>query len=207
MLSMCSTIATNALRVFAVLGLIGAGTVFAGDVERGRVLADTCKGCHAVENYNNVYPTYHVPRIGGQSEEYLVGALTLYRDGNRSHATMKAQASSYTDQDIRDIAAYLAGVVPPLTKAAVKGEAPEAAAVCASCHGAAGVGDIVSYPYLAGQHQDYLEQALSQYQNGTRKGPNAPVMQAQLMMVSEDELKEIAAFYAQQDGLQSLPRN
>jgi len=209
MLSMCSTIAINALRAFAVLGLIGAGTVFAGDgdVERGRVLADTCEGCHAVDNYNNVYPTYHVPRIGGQSEEYLVGAITLYRDGNRSHVTMKAQASSYTDQDIRDIAAYLSSAVPPLTKTAVKGEAPEAAAVCASCHGAAGIGDIVSYPYLAGQHKDYLEQALSQYQSGARKGANATVMQAQLMMISDADLQAIAAFYAQQDGLQSIPIN
>jgi len=207
MLSSCSSIAISALRAVAVLALMVAGSAFAadGDIERGRMLADTCEGCHAVDSYNNVYPTYHVPRIGGQSAEYLVEALTLYRDGNREHATMAAQAASYSDQDILDIAAYLSSVVPPLAATEVKGEAPEAAAVCASCHGAAGIGEIISYPYLAGQHKDYLEQALSQYQSGARKGANAAVMQAQLLSVSEADLRAIAEFYAQQDGLQSLP--
>jgi len=190
-----------------VFGLLGVNVALAadGDAERGRVLADTCEGCHAVDSYNNVYPTYHVPRIGGQSAEYLVAALTLYREGERSHSTMTAQASAYSDQDIRDIAAYISSVVPPLTAVEAKGVAPEAAAVCASCHGASGIGEIVSYPYLAGQHKDYLEQALAQYKSGARKGANAMIMQAQLMTVSEEDLKAIAAYYAQHEGLQSLP--
>lgn len=207
MLSMCRSIATSALCVMTVFGLLGVNVALAvdGDAERGRVLADTCEGCHAVDGYNNVYPTYHVPRIGGQSAEYLVAALTLYREGERSHSTMTAQASAYSDQDIRDIAAYISSVVPPLTAVEAKGVAPEAAAVCASCHGASGIGEIVSYPYLAGQHKDYLEQALAQYKSGARKGANAMIMQAQLMTVSEEDLKAIAAYYAQHEGLQSLP--
>ena len=207
MLSMCSRVAVSALRAVLVLCLAGPVLALEGDIERGRVLADTCEGCHAVDSYTNVYPTYHVPRIGGQSAEYLVEALTLYRDGDRSHGTMTAQAASYSDQDIQDIAAYLASAVPPLTAGEPKGTAPEAAAVCASCHGAAGIGEIVTYPYLAGQHKDYLLQALSQYRNGERKGANATVMQAQLMTLSDQDLAAIAAFYAAQDGLQSLPRD
>lgn len=208
MLSMCSRVAVNALSAAIVLGFTGIGAAFAaeGDIERGRVLADTCKGCHAVDTYTNVYPTYHVPRIGGQSAEYLVEALAMYRNGDRQHATMAAQAASYSDQDIQDIAAYLASVVPPLSAGEAKGDAPAAAAVCASCHGAAGIGAIAAYPYLAGQHQDYLEQALTQYRNGERKGANATVMQAQLMTLSDEDLEAIAAFYAEQEGLQSLPR-
>ncbi len=207
MLSMCSRVAISVFRAFLVVGLIGPVVAADGDVERGRVLADTCEGCHAVDSYTNVYPTYHVPRIGGQSAAYLIEALTLYRDGARAHGTMTAQAASYSDQDIRDIAAYLASVVPPLVAGEPKGTAPEAATVCASCHGAAGIGAIATYPYLAGQHKDYLLQALSQYKNGERKGANATVMQAQLMMVSEQDLQAIAAFYAAQEGLQSLPRD
>jgi len=78
-----------------------------GDSERGRVLAYTCKGCHAIPFYKNVYPTYSVPRIGGQTESYIVAALKAYRTGQRGHSTMQAQAATLSDQDIADIAAYI----------------------------------------------------------------------------------------------------
>ncbi|MFC4727489.1 c-type cytochrome [Coralloluteibacterium thermophilus] len=78
-----------------------------GDVERGNVLAFTCSGCHGVAGYRNAYPHYHVPLIGGQNEAYLAAALIEYRDGNRRHPTMRAQAESFSDQDIADLAAYL----------------------------------------------------------------------------------------------------
>lgn len=77
-----------------------------GDAERGRVIAYTCFGCHGVPYQKNVYPTYPVPKIGGQTYGYLVSALKAYRAGERNHATMEAQANTLTDQDIRDIAAY-----------------------------------------------------------------------------------------------------
>ncbi|KLJ01620.1 cytochrome c [Luteimonas sp. FCS-9] len=79
----------------------------AGDAGNGRTLTYTCQGCHGVEGYRNVYPHYHVPRIGGQSRQYLVNALNEYKRGTRRHPTMQAQAQSFSDQDIADIAAFL----------------------------------------------------------------------------------------------------
>ena len=73
-----------------------------GDIERGRVLAYTCQGCHGVAGYTNAYPNYHVPMIGGQSEPYLVNALTEYQQGGRKHPTMQAQAEGFSDRDIAD---------------------------------------------------------------------------------------------------------
>ena len=81
-----------------------------GDIERGRVLTYTCKGCHGVTGYKNAYPNYHVPKIGGQSEPYLVNALTEYQQGNRKHPTMQAQAQGFSAQDIADIAAFLSSL-------------------------------------------------------------------------------------------------
>ncbi|MDQ3206125.1 MAG: cytochrome c [Pseudomonadota bacterium] len=78
-----------------------------GNVETGRLLTYTCQGCHGVAGYKNAYPNYHVPLIGGQSEVYLVNALSAYRTGERQHPTMQAQAQSFSEQDIADIAAYL----------------------------------------------------------------------------------------------------
>ncbi len=81
-----------------------------GNAETGRELTYTCRGCHGVTGYKNAYPNYHVPKIGGQSAEYLVNALSEYKRGARKHPTMQAQAGSFSDQDIADIAAYLSNL-------------------------------------------------------------------------------------------------
>lgn len=81
-----------------------------GNADKGRTLTYTCQGCHGIEGYKNAYPNYHVPRIGGQSAEYLTNALTEYKNGNRKHPTMQAQSQSFSDQDIADIAAFLSTV-------------------------------------------------------------------------------------------------
>ncbi|WP_411834979.1 c-type cytochrome [Pseudoxanthomonas mexicana] len=82
----------------------------AGDADNGKLLAYTCQGCHGVTGYKNAYPNYKVPRIGGQSNEYLVAALSEYKKGTRKHPTMQAQSESFSDQDIADIAAFLSTV-------------------------------------------------------------------------------------------------
>lgn len=87
-----------------------AASASAGDASRGKSLTYTCRGCHGLTGYKNAYPSYHVPKIGGQSETYLRNALNEYRNGNRQHPTMQAQAESFSEQDINDIAAYLSSV-------------------------------------------------------------------------------------------------
>lgn len=100
-------------RLLALAGAICtaltyASSVSAGDPEAGSSKAETCLGCHGVAHYVNTYPTYHVPKLAGQHELYLVEALKAYREKQRSHQTMHANASSLSDEDIADIAAYLA---------------------------------------------------------------------------------------------------
>ena len=80
-----------------------------GDYAAGKLKAYTCTGCHGIVGYNNTYPTYHVPRIGGQNKEYLVIALKAFRSGERNHKSMNLQAEALSDEDIEDIAVYLAG--------------------------------------------------------------------------------------------------
>ena len=87
-----------------------AGDVAAGDAAAGKIKAQPCMGCHGIPGYNNVYPTYHVPKLGGQWPEYLVTALKAYRDELRGHKTMQAQAKSMSEQDMADIAAFFASV-------------------------------------------------------------------------------------------------
>lgn len=69
-----------------------------------------CEGCHGIPGYKTAYPTvYHVPKLGGQSATYLVAALNAYRNGQRSHPSMKGVANGLSDKDIADIAAYYSG--------------------------------------------------------------------------------------------------
>ncbi len=79
-----------------------------GDPAKGRQLANTCMGCHGIEGARNAYPSYRVPRIGGQNEQYLFNALKAYRDTGREHPTMRAQAAPMTDEEMRNLAAFFA---------------------------------------------------------------------------------------------------
>ena len=81
-----------------------------GDAARGKSLTYTCRGCHGLTGYKNAYPSYHVPKLGGQSQVYLNNALHEYRQGKRKHPTMQAQAESFSEQDIADIATYLSSI-------------------------------------------------------------------------------------------------
>jgi cytochrome c553 len=68
-----------------------------------------CSGCHEIERWKTAYPeVYHVPKIVGQNEAYLVVALKAYRSGDRQHPSMRQIAASLTDADIANLAAYYA---------------------------------------------------------------------------------------------------
>ena len=176
-----------------------------GDAQRGAKLAYTCLGCHGIPNYKNAYPTYNVPKLRGQHPEYLVIALQAYRSGERSHATMHANAASWTDKDYADMAAFLAGpvVAAPATPKPV-GKLPAAGQTCVACHGTDGIGITPQYPTLAGQHADYLARALTDYKKGGRKNAIMSGFAAQL---SDRDIKAISAYYAaQRPGLATVPR-
>ncbi len=96
--------------LISVLLILSFQTFAEGDVENGKKIAYTCTGCHGIPFYQNTYPSYHVPRLGGQNEAYIALALKAYRSGERGHKTMQAQAGNLTDQDIADIAAYFASI-------------------------------------------------------------------------------------------------
>jgi cytochrome c553 len=195
---------TLAILVLSVALGIASPTFAAGDAANGKVLSYTCLGCHGIDDYKNVYPTYSVPELYGQHASYLVAALKEYRSGERSHATMHMQAASLSDQDIEDIAAYFAGPELKPTKVTTGTPPAKVAQLCVACHGADGVGIMGDYPSLAGQHADYIARALEEYKHGDRK--NA-VMSSFVAGVSEAEIQEIADYYSHQGPpLRTEPR-
>jgi cytochrome c553 len=169
-----------------------------GNRERGKVLAYTCHGCHGVPNYKNAWPPYSVPRLGNQNAQYLAVALGEYVSGERSHPTMHSQASSLSAQDRADIAAFLhaEGVN---ANAEVVGTPPVATQTCVQCHGANGAKPLTpDYPALAGQHADYIVQALKDYKSGKRKNP---IMAGIVAGLDPKEFEALGQFFSQQQGL------
>jgi cytochrome c553 len=160
----------------------------------------TCYGCHGITDYKNAYPDYSVPKLRHQNAAYIVAALQEYRSGDRPHATMHAQAVSLSDQDMEDIAAYLQGPEPPTPTANPASKPPAQVAACVACHGVNGLGvdaPLVPKPaLLAGQHVDYLEQALTSYRNGRRK--NLVMSGMAQLLTSDEDVKIAAAYFANQ---------
>ncbi len=211
----------------ALWSILAAGICFAltaqaaqaaGDEVEGKKKFFTCGGCHAIEGYANAYPNYHVPRIGGQQQAAVLAALKSYKTGDRIHGSqplnnsMQGNASGWTDKDLEDIAAYVSKRTLSTETNAISGhpeKGKEKSALCAGCHGENGNvldkdGKALNQdsPRLAGQYEDYLIKALKDYKKGVvRKNP---IMNGMAGALSDDDIKDISAYFASQKGLTTI---
>ncbi|MES2298119.1 MAG: cytochrome c [Pseudomonadota bacterium] len=109
-------------KIFALLVLAGMANVAAaaelvGNATAAKAKVEMCIGCHGIPGYKASFPeVFQVPMIGGQSAKYIQNALTAYKKGERKHPTMRGIASSLSEQDIADVAAYYAQQTPQAQK-------------------------------------------------------------------------------------------
>lgn len=73
---------------------------------------------------------------------------------------------------------------------------------CAACHGPKGNSPNTQYPRLAGQHESYLYHTLKTYKSGERQ--NA-IMNGMAANLSDQDMQDLAAWYASQEGLHTVP--
>ncbi len=181
----------------------------AQDAKAGEKKVSMCLGCHNIPGYQASFPEiYKVPKIAGQSAKYIVSALTAYKKGDRRHPSMRAIATSLSDQDMADVAAYYEQLEKSPAVPVEVGAPPAqvakllAQANCASCHGKNFSTPIdPGYPKLAGQYADYLYVALKAYQteHNPRIGRNNPIMMGMARPFTHPEIKALANY------LSSLP--
>jgi len=180
------------------LGLSGQAVHAAGDAEEGRKKFYTCVGCHGIQGYSNAFPTYAVPKLGGQHADYVVAALKAYQNGSRKHGSMEGNSAGLSEQDFQDIAAYVSRFRSITENNAVAGN-PAAgkskAEGCSGCHGGEGNSEDPNNPRVAGQYESYLVKTLREYKSGARK--NA-IMNGMAASLSEQDIQDIAAYYASQ---------
>ncbi|MFP4262724.1 MAG: c-type cytochrome [Halomonas sp.] len=70
---------------------------------------------------------------------------------------------------------------------------------CVACHGTDGKGLAPIYPNLNGQSATYLESSLKAYRDGQREGGNAAMMTPMAKGLSDEDIADIAAYYASQE--------
>jgi cytochrome c553 len=192
-----------------------------GNADTGKTKAAMCIGCHGIVGYQASFPeVYKVPMISGQGAKYISNALLAYQKGERKHPTMVSIATSLSEQDMADLAAYYSahGKVEGAALPEKAGKEPSAAVAglltkgaCISCHGANFAKPIdPSYPKIAGQHADYLTVALKSYKTeGLAKvGRANGVMGGIAKQFSNAEMKELAKYISSLDGdLKVVPQS
>jgi cytochrome c553 len=182
----------------------------AQDAKAGEKKVQMCIGCHNLPGYQSSFPEiYKVPKIAGQNAKYIVAALNAYKKGERKHPSMRAIATSLTDQDMADVAAYYEQLEKGSPAPATVGEAPAdiakllTKANCESCHGKNFSTPIdPSYPKLAGQYADYLYVALKSYQtdHNPRVGRSNAIMMGMARPFTHAEIKALSKYLASLPG-------
>ncbi len=213
------TILLKTVVASATLVAAGAQAQLVGDINAGLARAAMCIGCHGIPDYRNSFPEIHrVPKISGQSEQYILSALQAYQRGDRRHPTMRGIAGGLTDQDMANLAAFYAqhnGNVrapetPPRAPNAIVAALLDRGA-CISCHGANFSSPTdPSWPKIGGQHPDYLFVSLRSYwvEESHVIGRSNPMMRSIVSQFTLDELRLMANYIATVPGeLATIPQH
>ena len=178
----------------------GATLYDAGDAARG---LPACVSCHGAAGNSTIAAN---PKLAGQVDAYVYKQLMDFTTPNRQHPIMTPYAKMLTDEDKKNVAAYLGAQTAKQGAAKNKdsveqgkkiyrgGIAATGVAACAGCHGANGNGIPAQFPRLAGQHQDYTVAQLTTFKSGARK--NSVQMTTLAKRMSDDEMKAVADYIA-----------
>ena len=174
------------------------------DVAKGQTLStQVCGACHTADGSRGSPAN---PIIAGQHPEYLAKQLSEFKSGKRNNPVMKGFASTLSDSDMRDVAAFYAGKQAKPGFAKNKdlyvlgqkiyrgGIADKQVPACAGCHSPNGAGIPAQYPRIGGQHADYTEEQLNGFRSGQRA--NSPQMGAIAARLSDQEIKAVADYIA-----------
>lgn len=203
------------------LGIPGASAAHAGgapDMRAGAQLAArgapngvaACVSCHGARGEGDAASGY--PRIAGQSAAYLGTQLGAYANGARVNPVMQPIASAMSAEQIRDVSAWYASLAgaapaaagaPPPDAAMARGRLLSEAGdpglgvqACASCHGPGGEGRQPDYPYLAGQHANYLTKAMADWKSGARKTDSSGQMPHIARALPDADVAALSAWFA-----------
>jgi cbb3-type cytochrome c oxidase subunit III len=172
------------------------------DLAKGATISATvCGACHTADGSRGI-PTN--PILQGQHADYLVKQLGEFKSGKRDNAIMKPMASTLSDDDMRNVAAFYASKLAKpgqsKNKATVDlgmkiwrgGIAEKNIPACAGCHGPAGAGVPAQYARLGGQHAEYVSNELGLFRSGKRA--NSAQMMTIAARMSDAEIAAVSDY-------------
>lgn len=183
---------------------VTAAKVAQPDLVKGAAtFAGVCVSCHGADG-NSGTPAY--PKLAQQHPEYLVKQLQEFKSGKRKNAIMQGFASALSEEDMKNVAYFVA------SKKAAPGFAKEKELVtlgeriyrggiadrqvpaCAGCHSPTGAGIPAQYPRLSGQHSDYAAAQLTAFRDGVRG--NSLQMTQVAAKLNDKEIRAVADYIA-----------
>jgi cytochrome c553 len=174
------------------------------DLAKGQATsAAVCGACHTADGSRGSPAN---PILQGQHPEYLAKQLAEFKEGKRDNAIMKGMATTLSEADMKNVAAFYASkqakpgfaknkdLVTLGEKIYRGGIADRNVPACAACHSPTGAGIPAQYPRLAGQHSDYTEAQLVAFRGGVRK--NSAQMTGVAAKMNDKEIKAVADYVA-----------
>jgi cytochrome c553 len=184
-----------------------SGTVFAqGDAAAGAEKITLCLACHGQDG--NTSQIANVPKIGGQSESYLLKQMNEIKSGVRAAPLMTGMLNTLTDLDMVNVAAYYASQPAPQGAAEAEkvalgesiyraGNADIGVAACTACHSPDGQGVAsAGYPALSGQDPAYTELQLRAFRDGSRQNDDGEIMRSIAARLNDAEISALASYVA-----------
>jgi len=182
----------------------GPAAAAKADVAKGQAsYAAICAACHGPDG-NSVITAN--PKLAQQHPQYLAKQLAEFKSGKRANGVMLGMASALSDDDMKNVAAWLATqkAEPGMAKdkdLVVLGEriyrggiADRQIPACAGCHSPSGAGIPAQYPRLSGQHAEYTAAQLTAFRDGVRL--NNAVMSGVAAKLNDREIKAVADYIA-----------
>lgn len=198
--------------------LLMTSPVAAVDLEKGKEINGTCAACHGDNGQGGKKGEY--PRIAGQRVKYIESQLQNFRSRTRLNIPMYpyTQERELSDEDIKDISAYLAAIELPTTMPVFSGTEDALTKLlmvdrvmiipraegdlenggkiyqkqCAACHAKTGKGR-GGFPMLVGQYTNYLKRQTELYLKGDRPH-DGEGMVGTLNNLKEQDINDILAY-------------
>ena len=174
------------------------------DLAKGEAsYAAVCAACHAADGNSTIAVN---PMLAQQHPEYLVKQLKEFKSGKRAAPVMQGMAAMLSDDDMRNVAAWLASQkakegfakdkeLVALGERIYRGGIQDRhIAACAGCHSPNGAGIPAQYPRLSGQHGDYPVKQLTDFRDGKRGNNNQ--MRDVAAKLNDREIKAVADYIA-----------
>jgi cytochrome c553 len=171
-----------------------------GDASRN---ITACVSCHGAAGNSTIVQN---PKLSAQHESYIYKQLADFKTAQRNNPIMTPIAKGMTEEEMKNIAAYLDKQAPKPGAAKNKdtielgkkifrgGIAEKNVPACAACHSPNGAGIPAQFARLAGQHQDYTAAQLIAFRSGARK--NSPQMTTIAKRLADDEIQALSDYIA-----------